>query len=297
METRSTRARDSRARGGGHEEEEPTTSSSHLQLPFHYHKAHPGPPRDEHGRVKVAKGPADVLMEEMLARPGDYQRGSVLGGRPWWHTLQQQDGGQHYGGLLPSMAKVVKAGVFDPDLTIHHNAMALLSSLASILHPSALHKVDVGSGRCPFFEPLVKWERVRDPLSNQHVAMVSGQCMHVCPKRVKEEKAWVRLKPCHNGHYVYVKLGLGKDRQVVEEHAHRLLMWAILGPLGIGAGADGGLDGHSPPSVVVMHSCHHRLCLSPLHLVGGTRHENLLGSALEAFDRQLRLADEVLATT
>jgi hypothetical protein len=304
-------------------EEESDYEPSPLQLPpFHHQRGgHPGPPRDAEGRVMPARGPGDELMEQIAARPVAFQRGSVLGGYQWWHTHHTTtptcDGASTSSGaggtalLLPSMMEVVKAVAYDPGLSIHENASALLVQLGTILHPSALHMV---SGReCPFFRPLFRCERERDTRRNQFVTRQQAECMYVCPRRVKEvhgggKVQWVRLMP-HRNRSFYVSVLLGKDKagQNVWEYAHRLVAWAMLGPLSavssskapppvvVVVGGSGSKQQGGAGVEVVMHSCHHKLCLSPCHLVAGSRQENYVGIALEAFDRQLSLAERVLS--
>ena len=201
--------------------------------------------------------------------------------------------------MLPSMVKVVKAVAYEPGLSIHENASALLSRLATILHPSALHMVGDGQ-QCPFVRPLFRCERERDTRSNQYVSRLQAECMFVCAKRVKEvhehgggKVQWVRLMP-HRNKSEYVSVLLGKDSRghCVWEYAHRIVAWAMVGPPnGGGDGEGGGGKGVE----VVMHSCHHKLCLSPCHLVGGTKKENYEGIALDAFERQLSFVEKVLS--
>ena len=47
------------------------------------------------------------------------------------------------------------------------------------------------------------------------------------------------------------------------EYAHRLVVWAILGP-------------QTDPRHVVMHTCNNSKCMSPFHLKYGDQRQNIL---------------------
>ena len=88
-----------------------------------------------------------------------------------------------------------------------------------------------------------------------------------------------------SGGYVLVVLGSIKQADgswtPVNEYGHRLVCWALLGPFQHDPQAWTGAAPEQQAGPVVMHTCHNRSCLQPLHLLLGNYSENNTRRALE----------------
>ena len=93
------------------------------------------------------------------------------------------------------------------------------------------------------------------------------------------------FQPTHEQGYVLVVLGSIKQADgswtPVKEYGHRLVYWALLGPFQHDPQAWTGAAPEQQAGPVVMHTCHNRSCLQPLHLLLGNYSENNTRRALE----------------
>jgi hypothetical protein len=74
----------------------------------------------------------------------------------------------------------------------------------------------------------------------------------------------------------------GEQNEPVKEWAHRMVCWCSWGPPPAMSGPAGRASTRGAMEVV--HLCHNKRCLNPLHLAWGTPRENSLGGARDAYN-------------
>lgn len=90
-------------------------------------------------------------------------------------------------------------------------------------------------------------------------------CMHIDGAKEANAKG---IYQASVGGYVQVYLGIDEHGNPILEYAHRLVSFAIFGP-----------PPFSTLGMQIMHTCSHRDCLNPTHLVWGTPWQNAQNSA------------------
>ena len=277
-------------------------------LGYYFKKGHPGSPTKHLGANEKQLEEADLLMDEIKAASATtryIRRPLELGGEgphPWWFLKHQVPSAKeevHL--LLPSMRECVVQGsgsfkscLFDPSLSIYQNVCCIFKALQEIMLPSALHPHQPpnhhGGGPLPDEEgfkavwpwthPLVKEQDVPASARVRRHTRVEDVCMLASSRGRKHHSNHTFML----GGYVYVVLGsLRRSNQHTKnkhttntttrviERAHRVVYWAMLGPIDVRPGDWGGPEGVGP---IVMHTCHCKACLSPGHLVLGNYSEN-----------------------
>ena len=165
-----------------------------------------------------------------------------------------------------------------------------------------LQQQGVDEWRCwPWFSPLVidqaaRVEKMRKLLAAQSKSSNSKQTPYQRPldAPVYEPECMVASSSCVrmqggmeqvSGGYVLVVLGSIKQADgswtPVKEYGHRLVYWALLGPFQHDPQAWTGAAPEQQAGPVVMHTCHNKSCLQPLHLLLGNYSENNTRRALE----------------
>lgn len=130
----------------------------------------------------------------------------------------------------------------------------ILDIIGCLLSPQSLED-------SPWLQETDAWARMR------------GSEAFRCPLALGESGACMLLdhgKVSRARHFRSVRLGYawmvlaGSGIKKVEESLHRFVLWAMFGPPSL-----------SLAFPVVMHTCHNRSCLSPLHMVWGENGENI----------------------
>lgn len=187
--------------------------------------------------------------------------------KKWWFERQTAMVDQN--DLLPQMRKLPlhNNGEFRVDSWAQHMLEIIVSSLSpkACFMPGNFQSNDVS------------WWPLKHPLRKitYRSAGSEPQCMVYCKATI----AISRFKGClavdKDG---YLKVVIGRHDaagkwQTVWESAHRLVLWALLGPPPLDS---------TKGTWLVMHSCNNKHCLSPAHLFYGNQKENKRGTICDA---------------
>ena len=140
-----------------------------------------------------------------------------------------------------------------------------MSRNPAILEPSA--RLANPSSSTPFEHPLFYQKRIRMGPTNSHQD-TSGACMFISASEVASfsTRGLHQVEPSS-----YVRVYMGRSNGVVvNEYAHRLVLWAMHGPPVDMLAAEGWTS--SGPHC--LHVCGNKDCLNPSHLVWGSARDN-----------------------
>ena len=253
---------------------------------------------------KISPRPHQYTRGPLVLAPGEKLE-------QWWFSktdrqkAAREEKSEH---LLPQLRRVAlelgpheefQPRAFHPHLSIYHNVCKVFELLSKVMLPSAFHPHP--SAACPLDElpaaylkdqecvHLWPWanpllEDVTEQVQEQNPSMSlcgrqhAGECMEASTTLVAEHG----LTEMAEG-YVIVLLGYLKGPgtatttttwRPIYEAAHRLIYWAMLGGVDHRPGLWEGPSEGQKAGPVVMHTCHNRACLQPLHLALGSYSDN-----------------------
>ena len=173
--------------------------------------------------------------------------------------------------VLESLDELTCSQHWDKSLNVSGNMRKILASLGDMLEPSACDTSGGCSSSCnsPFDHPLCYRRHITITGVKKSISHTEEReaCMYLSASKLAEGRGGMHQMEA--GSYVLVNLGSFKGAAITE-CAHRIVLWAMHGP-DIPALASAGWSTKGPHC---LHTCGHKDCLNPSHLVWGSAQNN-----------------------